>query len=393
MEPLKNYEISLKGSNAYNISAKTSNVTVLENFKDGTPAIILANYPTGAKAIYFGFKDWGYAQHVSMLVRLIQQYSGIPYKKPYYSYELDDGGEFGVPNADYLNLMNFVKNNLGGYPTISFIGNSIDNNPPENIFAWGQNPSHYYNDTRNYNPNTPALITNLKTYNDYVIATHGYSHDRDLWEWTSTQLPVDGFADQDGDGIVNWLDDSIEGGIKGTPNNNNPNLTLFSGAEFADPNMTFQETHLSRLRDLFNSNGLNNYHVIITPKYIHLDQSNSLFSKYGFGVVSGKVGSVSGYTITSEFLNGSFVPGRVEVPSAGDYPDRALDTTENLEFQNSFRGYIGNLPMCLIASHLQQMQQGNTPDYELRDSRLSGYLIMNTAGTNWYPHNQPQIKT
>ena len=59
------------------ISGKTSDVTALESFDDGTPALTLTGYASGAHADYFSFKDWGYPAHVTMLVRLIQQYSDI----------------------------------------------------------------------------------------------------------------------------------------------------------------------------------------------------------------------------------------------------------------------------------------------------------------------------
>ena len=375
LEPLKGYVKSFIASQSNNISARTADVVVLENFDDATPAITMANYSSGARAIYFAFKDWGTQAHVSVLVRLIQQYSGIPYKKAYYSYEVDDGGVTTVANAEYTDLVDFVKTNLDGYPTISLQGMYLDSAPPENIFVWGQNPNHY-NNTNHYNSDLPALVDSLKSYNDYVIASHGYQHDRDLWKWTATGLPVDGFADQDGDGILNWQDDTIESGVA---NNSNSNLTLYSGAEFADPDLAFQEVHLARVRTLFDSYGLNNYHVLTTPKFVHLNESNALFSKYGFNVISGKL-STGGYTMTEGYQSGAYIPGRVAPNGTFNDADVALTSGEQLSFKNNFWGYIGNYPLSLITSHLTQMQQGSTPDYEMRDSLLSGYVVMNDAG-------------
>ena len=127
-----------------NISQMDADVTVLETFNDSSAAITRADYPSGAKAFYLAFSDYGYDAHVSILVRLIQQYSGIPYKAPYYSYELDDGGESNTDNTEYIDLVNFTKNNLGGYPTISLEGKYMDNDSLPGLFAWGQSPSVYY---------------------------------------------------------------------------------------------------------------------------------------------------------------------------------------------------------------------------------------------------------
>ena len=102
LEPLKGYQISGTSWGVLNISARTSDVTALESFDDGTPAITLAEYESGARAVYFAFKDWGYPAHASMLVRLIQEYSGMPYVKPYYSLEIDDCGVPETANEDYI---------------------------------------------------------------------------------------------------------------------------------------------------------------------------------------------------------------------------------------------------------------------------------------------------
>jgi hypothetical protein len=137
LEPLKGYQWSGTSSGSLNISARTSDVVVLESFGDDTPAITLANYSSGARAVYFSFSDWGYAAHVSMLVRLIQEYSGLPYVKPYYSLEIDDCGEPATANADYISLINWTNSNLGGYPTFAFMGMNLDQNPPDGIMNWG----------------------------------------------------------------------------------------------------------------------------------------------------------------------------------------------------------------------------------------------------------------
>jgi hypothetical protein len=377
LEPLIGYTKSFTGSASYNITMVSSNVTNLEVFDAGNPAITMANYISGAKAIYFAFKDWGYAQHVSILVRLIQEYSGLPYKKPYYSYEVDDGGVSTVNNADYTNLAAWTYANLGGYPTLSFMGHCLDQSPPAGIGAFGQNPTRYRN-IKNTNPNLPALITILKTYPEYVIAAHGYRHDRDLWKYTATGLPVNGFADDDSDGTLNWLDDTMEGGT--TNNNLNSNLTQFSGAEFADYDLVQQEVYLARLRAVFDLYGLDIYRVLITPKFVHLDgYSNTLFSKYGFNIISGSA-SASGYTMTAGWLNGTYMPIRVAPSNAPTDPDTALTAPQLLTYKNNFFTYIGSRPLILVTSHLPQMQEGTTSGYEARDSVLPAYQIMNTAG-------------
>ena len=374
LEPLKGYTKTFSVTSEKNISATTSNVTVLERFNDSTPAITKVEYPSGAKAFYFAFKDWGYPTHVSMLVRLIQQYSGMPYRVPYYSYELDDGGDPIAPNADYLNLVNFTKTNLGGYPTISLMGSYIDNNSPPYIRAFGQSPSIFTNNT-NYNSNTPDLIASLKRIPDYAIAAHGYQHDRDLWEWTVNSTYVDGFA-TNASGVPNWQNDYIEYPVA---NKNNPNLTLFSGAEFADPNATFVENHISRMRAVFDSYGLENYRVVITPKFIHLNYTDAIFSKYGFNVISG-LATNDGYIMAMGYNDRVYVPIRVSPSHTGDYADTALDSTSLYNFKLNFWKYIGTKPYALVTSHLLHMREGNTTGYELRDSRLPGYLVLNSAG-------------
>ena len=64
----------------------------------------------------------------------------------------------------------------------------------------------------------------------------------------------------------------------------------------------------------------------------------------------------------------------------GDDPDTALSASELYAFKTNFWSYVGNNPLALVTSHMPQMQKGNTMDYELRDSRLPAYLILNTAG-------------
>ena len=74
LEPLVGYQ---RSGSFQNISGSTSDVTALESFDDFTPALTLASYDSGAQAVYFSFEDWGYTKQVTMLVRLIQEYSGI----------------------------------------------------------------------------------------------------------------------------------------------------------------------------------------------------------------------------------------------------------------------------------------------------------------------------
>ena len=97
---------------------------------------------------YFAFKDWGILYVISILVRLIQEYSGIPYKCPYYSFEVDDCGPSvvngtNITDNDYTNLINATLTNLGGYPTFGFIEEYIDPDSPLNIITHGQDPENY----------------------------------------------------------------------------------------------------------------------------------------------------------------------------------------------------------------------------------------------------------
>lgn len=376
LEPLEGYQIS---GPFRNISGKTSDVAALESFADGTPALTLASYASGAHAVYFSFKDWGYAEHVSMLVRLIQQYSGIPYIRPYYSFEVDDcGNPETAANADYISLIKWTKSNLGGYPTLGFIEKYLDPDPPADIFVYGLNPSHYYSNSLSFNPDSVSLMAALKAYDDYVVASHGYQHDRDWWQWTATGLPVDAYADEDGDGLPNWRDDDLQG--IGANNNDNPNLTMYSAGAFVEPDVNLQERWFERMREVFDLYGYSDAHVFIAPKYQYLDSdTNGLAREYGLGVISARAWN-EGFEMTLGWVNGTYAPGRVTPGSVGTDADVALTTAEKYVFSTNFMGYIGERPLCLVTNHVWQFAEGDSAGYQLRDSYLSSYGVMTKAG-------------
>ena len=377
LEPLRGYQRSMTSWGALNISAKTSDVEVLESFGDGTPAITVANYSSGARAAYFAFKDWGYPPHVSMLVRLIQEYSGMPYLKPYYSLEIDDCGVPETVNEGYISLINWTKSNFGGYPTFAFMEYLLDPDPPANIMVYGQNPSQYFNNTL-FNPSNLELMATLRSYEDYIVASHGYQHDIDWWKWSATGIPVDPYSDQDSDGIENWLDWDIDG--DGVNNNADSDLALYSGGAFIEPDQGMQECWFSRMREVLDLYGYSDTHVFITTKFEYLDgYTNELAGKYGFTVVSGKP-ATPGYEMTLGWVNDTYVPGRMAPSDEGSTADVALDSAEQILFSRNFMGYIGGYPVCLITNHLWQYDEGDTPGYELRDSYLSSYGVMRTAG-------------
>jgi hypothetical protein len=377
LEPLVGY----KASGLFRtISGKTTDVRVLEGFGDGTPALTLTSYASGAHAVYFSFRDWGYAPHVSMLVRLIQEYSGIPYIRPYYSFEVDDcGNPEHAANADYISLVNWTMSNLGGYPTLCFIEKYLDPDPPADIFVYGLNPTTYYSNNLDFNPDSVALMAALKAYDDYVVASHGYQHDRDWWQWTATGLPVEPYGNEDGDGLLNWLDSDLEG--IGVNNNNNPNLTMYSAGAFTEANLQMQERWFARMREVLDLYGYSDAHVFIAPKYEYLSgRTNSLASGYGFGVISARASTV-GFEMTLGWVNGTYAPGRVSPSSVGTDADVALTTAERYVFSTNFMGYIGKQPLCLVTNHAWQFAEGDTAGkYELRDSYLSSYGVMTEAG-------------
>jgi hypothetical protein len=379
LEPLRGYHIPRTSWGAVNISAETSDVAVLESFDDGTPAITRADYLSGARAIYFAFKDWGYAPHVSMLVRLIQEYSGMPYRRPYYAMEIDDCGVPETANQDYIALIDWAKSNLGGYPTFAFMEYLLDPTPPPDIMVYGRNPAHYATNTY-FNSNNIGLMAALRTYKDYVVASHGYQHDTDWWKWSATGIPVDPYGDQDSDGTQNWLDSDIDG--NGVNNEDDPNLTYYSEGAFTEPDLEVQEKWFKRMREVLDLYGYSDTHVLIAPKFEYLDgYTNGLAGKYGFNVISGK-SSTTGYRMTLGWVNGTYVPGRVEPVGFDSSTDIALNAAELDLFKTQFMDYIGGYPLSLVTNHMWQFTQGNTPGYELRDSYLLGYNIMKTAGFN-----------
>ncbi len=377
LEPFKGYQISGTSWGFMNVSARTSDVTVLESYDDGTPAITLAKYASGARAVYFGFKDWGYAVHASMLVRLIQEYSGMPYVKPYYSLEIDDCGDPETANEDYVSLINWTKLNLGGYPTLGFMEYLLDPKPPAGIMVYGQNPYQYADNTR-FNPDNEELMAILRPYQDYIVASHGYQHDRDWWRWAESCLPVDPYGDEDGDGMKNWLDWDMDG--DGVTNNADPDLELYSVGAFLEPDMAVQEAWLGRMREVLDLYGYSDTHVLIATKFQYLDgYTNSLASKYGFTVISAKP-ETEHHTMTLGWVNGTYVPGRVSPAEIGYSADVVLSSAQQMLFSRNFMGYIGGYPVCLVTNHLWQFDRGDTPGYQLRDSYLSSFRVMKTAG-------------
>jgi phosphodiesterase/alkaline phosphatase D-like protein len=383
LEPLVGYSHSYGGAQAVHISGKTSNVTVLESFDDLAPALTLTSYASGAHAVYFAFKDWGYAEHLAMLVRLIQEYSGMPYIRPYYSLEVDDCGApavngYDITNEDYIALVNWAMSNLGGYPTFAFREKYLDPNPPANIFVYGLNPTTYWSDNVYFNPDSVALMAALEAYDDYVVASHGYQHDRDWWQWTATGLAVDPYGDEDSDGLLNWQDDDL-GGV-GVNNNDNPNLTIVSYGAFVEPDLDLQERWFHRMREVFDLYGYSDAQVLIAPKYEYLDgYTNSLASQYGFEVISARA-SNQGFNMTLGWVNGTYAPGRVSPSSVGTDVDVALTSAEQAVYSINFMGYIGKQPLCLVTNHIWQFAEGDTGGYELRDSYLSSYGVMTEAG-------------
>jgi hypothetical protein len=377
LEPLKGYHISRSSWGALHIAAKTSDVQVLESFDDGTPAITMAHYSSGAHAIYFAFKDWGYSPHVTMLVRLVQEYSDMPYRKPYYAMEIDDCGMPDMAYGDYIALLDWAEANLGGYPTFAFMEYLMDPSPPPGIIVHGRDPQKR-TDNKYYNPNIAELMAELRSYNDYVVASHAYQHDTDWWMWSATGIPVDPYGDEDDDGIPNWLDFDIDG--DGVSNKDDPTLSSYSGGAFIEPDMEVQEQWFKRMREVLDLYGYADSHVLIAPKFEYLDgDTNGLAAKYSFTTLSAKP-STRGYQMTLGWVNGTYVPGRVAPSNAGTDPDKALDSAQEALFRTQFMGYIGSSPMALITNHMQQLVRGNTPEYELRDSYLPSYLVMKKAG-------------
>jgi hypothetical protein len=376
LEPFRWYHINRTSHGALGISETTSDVTALERFDDGTPAITMAEYESGARAIYFSFKDWGYAAHVSMLVRLIQEYSGMPYRKPYYAMEIDDCGVLETANQDYIALIDWAKSNFGGYPTFAFMEYLLDPEPPTGImFYLGNHSNNTY-----FNSNAAELMAELRLYTDYVVASHGYQHDADWWKWTATGIPVDPYGDQDNDGIPNWQDSDMDG--NGIDNSADPNLSYYSGGAFVEPNLEVQEQWFKRMREVLDLYGYSDTHVLIASKFEYLDgYTNSLAEKYGFTIISAK-SSTPGHTMTLGWVNGTYVPGRVAPAGVGSSADTALDSTEEALFRTQFMGYVGGSPLSLITNHLWQFAQGSSPGYQLRDSYLSSYGMMKTAGFN-----------
>jgi len=377
LEPLKGYQICGTSWGFMNISARTGDVTVLESYEDGTPAITLAEYTSGARAIYFAFKDWGYPVHASMLVRLIQEYSGMPYVKPYYSLEIDDCGDPETAIEDYVSLINWTKANLGGYPTLGFMEYLLDPKPPAGIMVYGQHPLQYA-DNDDFNPDTEELMAILRPYQDYIVASHGYQHDRDWWRWAESCVPVDPFGDEDGDGMVNWLDRDMDG--DGVANNADPDLEIYSMGAFLEPDAAVQEAWLRRMREVLDLHGYSDTQVLIATKFEYLDgTTNSLASKYGFTVISAKP-ETEHHTMTLGWVNGTYVPGRVSPSDIGQSADVSLKSAEQTLFSRNFMGYIGGYPVCLVTNHLWQFDQGDTPGYQLRDSYLSSFGVMKAAG-------------
>jgi hypothetical protein len=84
--------------------------------------------------------------------------------------------------------------------------------------------------------------------------------------------------------------------------------------------------------------------------------------------------------MTLGWVNGTYVPGRVSPGDIGYSADVALKSVEQTLFSRNFMGYIGGYPVCLVTNHLWQFDQGDTPGYQLRDSYLSSFSVMKTAG-------------
>ena len=377
LEPLEGYQRTGSATTFNNITGKSADVTVLESFDDGTPALTLASYAGGAHAVYFAFKDWGYAAHASMLVRIIQQYSGVPYIKPYYALEIDDCGRGVLDLAGYTSLCNWTTTNFGGYPTFAFMESYLDSTPPEGIMVWGLDPM-VHTGNGNYEPANIAILAALKQYKDHVVASHGYQHDMDWWKWTATNMPVDPYADTDGDGLVNWHDTDLEG--VGVSNSLNPNLTMFQPGAFVMPDLAVQELWLQRMREVLDDYGYSGSRVLVLPKYEHLDgYTQELASEYGFTVLSGR-GSNENYVMTLGWVDGTYAPGRVAPSGTGTDTDVALTAVEQQNLSEQFMGYAGSSPLVLVNLHDWQLDDGSTSGYQLRDSYLSSLSVMQEAG-------------
>ncbi len=378
LQPLVGYTTTGSSWGFTAITGKRGDVTVLESFDDGSPALTLTSYASGARAIYFAFKDWGYSAHVTMVVRLIQEYSGMPCIKPYYSFEVDDCGMPEAANADYIGLCRWTRSNLGGYPTLAFVEAFLDPDPPPNVLVHGLDPSHYYSESR-FVPDNVALLAALRGYDDHVVAAHGYQHDVDWWVWKDTSLPVDPYADQDRDGLPNWKDPDLEGA--GVNNNDNPRLAMVSVGSFIEPDLDLQRLWLQRMRELLDYYGFSGARVLIAPKFEYLDHyTNSLAAGNGFDVISGRAAN-RGFEMALGWVDGIYAPGRVAPAVVGNKADTALTAAERQAYSVQFMGYLGVQPLlCLITNHMWQFAQGDTPGYELRDSYLSSYSVMKQGG-------------
>lgn len=378
LEPFVGYHYSGTASRFLNVSERTSDVAVLESYDDGTPAITLAGYSSGARAIFFSFKDWGYAAHVSLLVRFIQEYSGIPYIAPCYTFEIDDCGMPDTSNEDYISLLNWAKSNLGGYSTLAMMEYLMDPDPPADIMVWGLDPRRYANNTE-FNPANAALMSDLRSYDDYVVASHGYQHDVDWWKWTDTGEPVDPYADEDGDGTPNWLDSDIEG--VGAGNAANPNLAVYTAGAFMEPDLEMQQRWFQRMRQVLDLYGFAGSQVFMSPKNQYLDgYANTLAGQSGFAYMPARSDDEYDVPKTLGWVNGTYVPTRGGLRNVGTDTDVSLTPAEEYLFKLNFMGYAGVGPLSCIAIHVWQIDQGHTPGYELRDSYLSGWQVLQKAG-------------
>ena len=134
----------------------------------------------------------------------------------------------------------------------------------------------------------------------------------------------------------------------------------------------------SQMRAVLNSYGFSNSDVLITPEFQYLNgYTNTLAAQDGFNVISASANN-GGYNMTLGYVDGTYVPGRVDPANVGTSADTALDSAAVNNFENNFWAYIGNDPLCLITSHILRAA-GNTSAYELLYF-LTAYEVMNMAG-------------
>jgi len=378
LKPFEGYAETFVTGNATILDNWTSNVKILEYFTDEkSPAITRCDYPSGGCAIWFGYKTFANTK-LSILIQLIKQYSATPCRLPVWSLELDSGTPMN--RQDYIVTENWVKQNLNGYATFFMVNRAIDLDQPPNMYCINWAPKTFKDRSVQFMDEEAArAMADLSKYNEYIIGSHGYTHNQPWFTWQRTGLPVDGFADQDNDGILNWQDPSIEANIS---NEQNPNLKLSEYGELTDWDLDYITLKLSRIRTVLNDYGFSYANTFVGGLNQMLDHSTpELLSSAGFKYIS--IMNGKSFPITFGYRDGVWIVERVYAINqdpGSENPDLALAGDQLASFTNSFRSAIGRHPLALMNLHNYSFSRGANNIYELRDSYLPGFMVLRNAG-------------